>query len=129
LLSKLRSGFRQIVSFIVKIVVLKNVGSFNDGFKNLYEDQALITKLILASNIYAIDGYFEKYRQREDSDWHVSVSTGEDEKIAKIYRKWLVNTLANHPTVSSERLAKHLSYKPSIVKKIYNKLKKFIRSK
>jgi len=115
-----------ICSFIVKTDALKKVGSFNDGFDNLYEDQALITKLILSSNIYLLDGYFEKYRQREDSDWHKSVSTGDDKKIAKTYRKWLFNTLADHPTDSKKLLAIFKSHQPSILNIIYNKLKKVI---
>ena len=82
-----------ICSFVVKKSVVEKVGDFSDGFTNLYEDQAFITKLFCNANIYVLDGYYEYYRQRDDSDWHRSRNDGTDKEVGYKYNKWLLRYL------------------------------------
>ncbi|BAZ29615.1 family 2 glycosyl transferase [Cylindrospermum sp. NIES-4074] len=83
-----------ICSFLVKREILEDIGGFEESIQHLYEDQVLLAKIFLKTPVFVEDGCWEKYRQRNDSSWHISMHTGEDYHASLIFLNWLKNYLA-----------------------------------
>jgi glycosyltransferase involved in cell wall biosynthesis len=78
-----------ICSFLIERDLVETVGGFEETIQHLYEDQVFLAKIFLTAPIFVEDGYWEKYRQRSDSSWHLSMSSGADEQARSIFLKWL----------------------------------------
>ena len=78
-----------ICSFLVKRQVVEDIGGFEETIQQLYEDQVFLAKIFLNSPVFVESGCWEKYRQRNDSSWHLSIDTGEDYHARLIFFKWL----------------------------------------
>lgn len=83
-----------ICSFLVKRDLVQQIGGFEETIQHLYEDQVFLAKIFLAAPVFVENGCWEKYRQRADSSWHLSMETGEDELARSIFLKWLETYLA-----------------------------------
>jgi glycosyltransferase involved in cell wall biosynthesis len=84
-----------ICSFLIERDLVEAVGGFEETIQHLYEDQVFLAKIFLTSPIFVEDGYWEKYRQRSDSSWHLSMSSGADEQARSIFLKWLERHLTD----------------------------------
>jgi glycosyltransferase involved in cell wall biosynthesis len=78
-----------ICSFLVKRDLVLQVGGFEESIQHLYEDRVFLAKIFLMFPVFVEDGCWEKYRQRSDSSWHLSMSSGEDERAYSIFLNWL----------------------------------------
>jgi GT2 family glycosyltransferase len=83
-----------ICSFLVERDLVRQIGGFEETIQHLYEDQVFLAKIFLAAPVFIENGCWEKYRQRADSSWHLSLETGEDERARSIFLKWLETYLA-----------------------------------
>jgi glycosyltransferase involved in cell wall biosynthesis len=78
-----------ICSFIIRRDFVNLVGGFDETIQHLYEDQVFLAKIFLRFPVLVEDGCWEKYRQRRDSSWHLSMSSGEDERARLVFLEWL----------------------------------------
>lgn len=78
-----------VCSMMVKRSAIEAIGCFDAHINRLYEDQALLAKLFLNNVALLHDGHLEKYRQRTDSTWQVSVKNGTDKAARREYLQWL----------------------------------------
>ena len=78
-----------ICSFLVKRSIVEAHGGFDESIQHLYEDQVFLAKIFCSETVRVDIGHLEKYRQREDSSWHVSVSEGQDEIARLVFLEWL----------------------------------------
>ena len=78
-----------ICSFIVRRKLVKEFGGFDESIQHLYEDQVFLAKIFTTSTVFVENGCWEKYRQRNDSSWYLSMSSGEDRKARLIFLRWL----------------------------------------
>lgn len=78
-----------ICSFVLQRQVAENIGGFEEAIQDLYEDQVFLAKIFLNVPVFFEGGCWEKYRQRDDSSWHVSLSNGEDDSARQVFLNWL----------------------------------------
>lgn len=78
-----------ICSFLVERKLVEKIGGFEESIQHLYEDQVFLAKIFLTAPVFVEGGCWEKYRQRNDSSWHLSIYTGEDDKARLIFLNWL----------------------------------------
>jgi glycosyltransferase involved in cell wall biosynthesis len=57
--------------------IVVEVGGFDETIQHLYEDQAFLAKVCLATPVYVESGCGERYRQHPDSSSAVAIRTGE----------------------------------------------------
>jgi glycosyltransferase involved in cell wall biosynthesis len=91
-----------ICSFLVKRKLIEKIGGFEETIQHLYEDQVFLAKIFLTACVVVDDACGEKYRQRDDSSWHVSMYTGEDEKARLIFLSWLEKYLTQQGVQDAE---------------------------
>ncbi len=84
-----------ICSFLIARDLVETVGGFEETIQHLYEDQVFLAKIFLTAPIFVEDGYWEKYRQRSDSSWHLSMSSGADDRARSIFLQWLEQYLTD----------------------------------
>jgi len=85
-----------ICSFLVTLKLVKEFGGFDESIQHLYEDQVFLAKIFTKMTVFVENECWEKYRQRNDSSWHLSISTGEDRKARLIFLIWLKKYLTAH---------------------------------
>ncbi|GAB1545568.1 hypothetical protein NUACC21_82440 [Scytonema sp. NUACC21] len=81
---------------LVRRKVVEDIGGFERSIQHLYEDQVLLAKICLKEPVFVEGGCWDKYRQRHDSSWHISMYTGEDDRALFIFLSWLENYLSEH---------------------------------
>ncbi|NES18036.1 MAG: glycosyltransferase family 2 protein [Symploca sp. SIO3E6] len=82
--------------------VVEEVGRFDETIQHLYEDQVLLAKLCLKAPVFVHSACWDKYRQRSDSSWHVSMDTGEDASAQLIFFNWLEKYLVQQSFKNTE---------------------------
>ena len=120
-----------ICSFIVKRKLVREFGGFDESIQHLYEDQVFLVKVFATATVFVEGGFWEKYRQHEDSSWHLSISTGEDIKARLIFFKWLRKYIKSQKIRDKEvwqavnKQLKNLNY--SVFSKLQKRTKHFIK--
>jgi len=119
-----------ICSFLVKRKFVEKIGGFEESIQNLYEDQVFLAKIFLTVPVFVEDGCWEKYRQRHDSSWYLSMYTGEDEKAHLIFLHWLEKYLTEQKGKDTEvwqALQRQLwAYRYSIFSKLTKRVQHFV---
>lgn len=69
--------------------VARSVGGFEDGFDDLFEDQAFFAKVKLAAPIFVSDECWDKYRLHPDSHCAVAGRDGRLAAARRSYLEWL----------------------------------------
>jgi glycosyltransferase involved in cell wall biosynthesis len=119
---------------ILRQELLTQHGGFEEAFKGMYEDQAMLSKLYLNEPIYISSTCNNRYRQRSDS--LVNSSHGAVyHLVRKQYLQWLKQYLQNRQLKYKEveKLLQRATrpYRPSpllfIMRKIPNGLKLFLK--
>ncbi len=82
-----------ICSFLVERELANKVGGFEQTIQQLYEDQVFLAKIFANYQVFVENGYGEKYRQRSDSSWHLSIATDRDKAARLIFLTWLASYL------------------------------------
>jgi glycosyltransferase involved in cell wall biosynthesis len=82
-------------SLLARRGTIENIGGFEEVFRDLFDDQVFIVKMSLEAPIVLVPGFFEKYRQHQDSCTFIAQKiTGEDLKMLPIYLNWIERYLA-----------------------------------
>ena len=80
---------------LVRREAAAQVGNFESGFDNMYEDQAFYFKLGLHAKVLASNECWYKYRQHPDSECAIGARTGA-QALAKIkFLRWAADYLAS----------------------------------
>ena len=87
---------------MVRRQVIEELGRFDETIQHLYEDQVLLAKFCLKAPVFVHGDCWDKYRQRSDSSWHVSMDTGEDVSAQLIFLNWLEKYLIQHSFKNTE---------------------------
>ena len=74
---------------LVKREAVLKYGGFDDSFKGMYDDQALLIKLYLNEPIYISSAANNRYRQRPESLVHTSHTSGNYHSERKAFLEWL----------------------------------------
>jgi glycosyltransferase involved in cell wall biosynthesis len=103
-----------ICSLLARREALLEVGGFEEAFRNVFEDQVLLSKMCLAKPVYVIDACLDRYRQHPDSCCAVAQRQGlYDPDRAnpgqRAYLEWLEAYLAARG-VDDPRLLKALRF-------------------
>lgn len=80
-------------NILARRTVLERVGGFEDGASNLYEDQVLYAKMILAAPVFVAHDCWARYRQHPESSCAVGERTGESDIARVTYLNWLARYL------------------------------------
>jgi glycosyltransferase involved in cell wall biosynthesis len=91
-----------ICGFIASSNLIKKLGGFDESIQYLYEDQTLLSKIILHSSVFVDKNYYELYRQHPDSSWNMALQTGEASTARRIYLEWLEKYLINQSVKNPE---------------------------
>ncbi|MBD2519714.1 glycosyltransferase [Nostoc sp. FACHB-973] len=119
-----------ICSFLVKRELVEKIGGFEETIQHLYEDQVFLAKIFITAPVFVEDGCGEKYRQRNDSSWYISMYTGEDDKARLIFLNWLDQYLTEQKIKDTEvwqALQKQLwGYRHPILSKLTKPTQHFV---
>ena len=64
-------------SVLMRRRLIKEVGGFEESFRDLYEDQVFFAKVFLKAPVFLQGGHWDKYRQHPESACSVGVKTGQ----------------------------------------------------
>jgi glycosyltransferase involved in cell wall biosynthesis len=81
------------VSLLVRTVVLRRVGGFEEQFRGMFEDQAFYAKLMLVERVLVVDRSWDRYRQHAESMCAVSDRSGATREANRRYLEWLAEYL------------------------------------
>ncbi len=119
-----------LCSFLVKRKFVEKIGGFEETIQHLYEDQVFLAKIFLTAPVFVESGCWEKYRQHDDSSWHLSMYTGEDDKAHLIFLNWLEKYLTEQGVKDAEVwrfLQEQLwSYRYPILSKLTKRAQHFV---
>lgn len=83
-------------SLLARRETIERIGGFEEAFRDLFDDQVFIAKMSLEAPIVLVPGFFEKYRQHEESCTFIAQKiTGEDLKMRPTYLSWLEGYLSD----------------------------------
>ncbi|MBW4603744.1 MAG: glycosyltransferase family 2 protein [Calothrix sp. FI2-JRJ7] len=120
-----------ICSFLVERKLVEKIGGFEESIQHLYEDQVFLAKIFVTVPVFVEGGCWEKYRQRNDSSWHLSIDTGEDHKARFIFLNWLEKYLTKQGVKDTEvwqYLQKELwTYRYPILSKLTKRAQSFVK--
>ena len=114
---------------LVRRSVAEAIGGFEDQFRGLYEDQAFLAKVCLASPVVVVSDCLDRYRQHSDSICHRS-SIAQVEQARQQYLAWLRDHLVTsgvaEPSVlaaldaaeQADRTAQHRKRKRPLLKRV-----------
>jgi glycosyltransferase involved in cell wall biosynthesis len=83
-----------ICGLLARTSVVRDTGAFDEAIQNLYEDQVLIAKLLLAGPVYVESGCSERYRQHPDASSLRAIESGDYHPVRsnparREYLEWL----------------------------------------
>ena len=81
------------VDFLVRREAFDSVGGFEEGFRGMYDDQALLAKIFLDYPVFISDRPWIKYRQHTNSQCSIAQTTGTDITSGWEYFKWFQSYL------------------------------------
>jgi glycosyltransferase involved in cell wall biosynthesis/SAM-dependent methyltransferase len=73
---------------------LEQVGGFEEQFGGMYEDQALISKIVLAAPVLPVDECWDRYRQHSASCVAEASSAGKEHAARLYFMTWLARYLS-----------------------------------
>ncbi|MGE5276675.1 MAG: glycosyltransferase [Acidobacteriota bacterium] len=76
-------------SMLLRQEVVRRVGGFEPAFKGMYDDQAFVAKICLATSLLASGECWDRYRRRPDSCYSVAKATGQDQAARRFFLEWL----------------------------------------
>jgi glycosyltransferase involved in cell wall biosynthesis len=65
------------------------VGGYDESFRGLFEDQVFRAKTYLQGPIFISSEVFDRYRQHDESCFHVSKATGQSDQARHQFLQWL----------------------------------------
>lgn len=80
---------------LVRRDIIARVGSFEEQFKVLYEDQVFYAKICLAAPVFASDTCWYRYRQHPNSSCARAMITGEYYSSRPVFLNWLAAYVSN----------------------------------
>lgn len=83
------SGMPGICSLLIRRERLLEVGGFEDSFRGLYEDQAMLFKMFLSFPIIAIHDIQDFYRQHDASACGQAGRISGDRRMRPVFLEWL----------------------------------------
>jgi glycosyltransferase involved in cell wall biosynthesis len=97
-------------AWMVRKEALDPEGGSEDSFKNLYEDQVFLAKIVINHPVFVESGSWDKYRQHSDMSSKHAIDTGEYSQrqphiSQDIYYKWLSTYIAGRGTVDKRLMA------------------------
>ena len=85
-------------SILIRRQIFKEIGGFEEDFRNAHEDMVFHSKVFLEAPIYVSSECWDKYRIHPDSFWRRAVIQGKGEEIGHIgyfkYLTWLETYLS-----------------------------------
>ncbi len=88
-------------SVLARREAVREVGGFEEAFRDLYEDQAFYAKICLEYPVFVSDECLERYRQHPESICSAS-SVAEQEEAARRYLNWLSRTIERRAVSDGE---------------------------
>lgn len=76
-------------SMLVRREVVEEVGGFEPAFHGMYDDQAFVAKVCLATSLLASGECWDRYRRRPDSCYAIAKTTGQDQAARQFFLEWL----------------------------------------
>jgi len=80
---------------LLRRAALERVGGWEDAFRGLYEDQALLAKLYMEERVYVSATCWDRYRLHPDSCEAVAKRRGEYLPVRRFYFDWLARHIAS----------------------------------
>jgi glycosyltransferase involved in cell wall biosynthesis len=81
-------------SVLVRRAVVEEVGGFEEGFRDLYEDQAFFAKLCLREAVYVSAECLARYRQHPGSNYAITQNSGRYDLARPAFLDWLAAYLS-----------------------------------
>jgi glycosyltransferase involved in cell wall biosynthesis len=81
---------------LVRRSVVDHIGGFEESFKGMHEDQAFLSKVILAAPVMITGEVLDKYRQHEGSCYAVAKKGGRVSAATLVYFNWLSEYMSLH---------------------------------
>jgi glycosyltransferase involved in cell wall biosynthesis len=83
-----------ICALVARTSAVRSTGGFNEAIQDLFEDQILLVKLLLAGPVYVEGGCAERYRQHSGSTSALAIASGQyhptrSNPARLIYLEWL----------------------------------------
>lgn len=91
-------------SILIRREVVEKLGGFEEVFHgvfNIYEDQAFLAKVILATPVIAAAEVWDRYRQHPDSSCSAAARDGTEFKARLFFLEWLVDYISRNPSSES----------------------------
>jgi glycosyltransferase involved in cell wall biosynthesis len=83
-------------SVLIRRKIIDKVGGFVESFRDLYEDQAFFSKILLQASAYPVNECWDKYRRHSESCCSVAKQTGEYYYSGRsIFLNWLKQYLTD----------------------------------
>jgi glycosyltransferase involved in cell wall biosynthesis len=137
-------------SMIVRSSTFKDIGGFEEDFRNANEDMVFHSKVFLKYPVYVSSQCWDRYRMHPDSYWRTAWREGKGREAEQVGRfkyltwleKYLVEQDIKNPLVWKKlnqaffpyrhprlfQLLKNIQYPYVLSREIYRKLKKLINS-
>lgn len=106
-----RGAFRTpVCSLLVRTDVLRSVGGSEEKFAGLFEDQALLAKLLLSQRVVISEGVTARYRRHQESSTAVAAREGtyhptRPNRGMEAFLDWLSTLPQLHATPDNEEVA------------------------
>jgi glycosyltransferase involved in cell wall biosynthesis len=78
---------------IVRRSLFDTIGGFEERFRGLFEDQVFRAKVFLTAPVYVSGGFFDRYRQHDESCWQSTRSSPAARDARRQYLTWLAQYL------------------------------------
>jgi GT2 family glycosyltransferase len=92
---------------MVRRTAIDAIGGFHEAFRDMYEDQVFLARLLLAGPVYVSSAVLQRYRQHDASCVHLARLGGRHLAARARFLAWLSGHLASAPVspVVSARVA------------------------
>jgi glycosyltransferase involved in cell wall biosynthesis len=96
-----------LCAVLVRTSTVREVGAFDESIQDLFEDQVLLAKLLLAGSVYVESGCHERYRQHANSSSSLAIASGHyhptrSNPARLIYLQWLQQHLQARGLLTSD---------------------------
>ncbi|MGB5136640.1 MAG: glycosyltransferase family 2 protein [Prochlorococcaceae cyanobacterium] len=92
-------------SVLTKRNVLQQCGGWENSFRGLYEDQVMISKVLMTTPVRVTTDCHDRYRQHDDSCCTIAYRDGIDAKYHRQYIRWLYGYVTSHPNTDEALLS------------------------